>query len=180
MKHVNEHKYAKITRDCNGYYEVAITLSYDTAFGHKEDIEKLPFRFRSAEIAKDFVSILPDNIEKTDIKKGCCRNCPICYVKYKTYKLTLGKYNVYVKWEDIEPTRFDFMNGQIIWHTRNNIVKSFVSQVTITKFQKLNYSNDTHNIVFGTECEKLSDLIEKIKDKNDIDPEEYTFELIEQ
>lgn len=180
MKHVNEHTFAKISRDCNGYYEVTIIRSYDTILGHKDDIEKLPFRFKNADIAKDFVSMLPDSIEKVGIKKGCCDICKICYVKYKTYKLTVGQYEVFVKWDEIKPTVFDFMNSQIIWNTKNNIVKSFTPSIEITKFRNPEYSSDTSNIKFGTEREKLSDLIELLKSKDISDKEEYTFELIKQ
>ena len=99
----NEHTYATITKlDNSELYKVVIKRTWDTdgIFGVKshEDIEEIPFIFTSNEVAKDFVSILPDKIEKTSIKSYLCETCHLCYVSYETYKLTIGNFEVYVKW----------------------------------------------------------------------------------
>ena len=99
----NEHIYATIKKlDNYELYKVVIKRTWNTngIFGVKsyEDIEEIPFVFLSDEIAKDFVSVLPDKIEKISIKKYACEICHLCYVSYETYKLIIGNFEVYVKW----------------------------------------------------------------------------------
>ena len=70
----NEHTYVTIKKLNNSELcKVVIKRTWDTddILGIKshEDIEEIPFIFLSDKIAKDFVSVLPDKIEKTSIKR---------------------------------------------------------------------------------------------------------------
>ena len=101
----DKHTYVKIARSDNGYgYEVTITKTgiSNGIFGSKNinEAQKVPFIFKTLEIAKDFVSVLPDVIEKINIKAYRCQVCHLCFASYETYKLIIGNYEAYIKWDE--------------------------------------------------------------------------------
>ena len=173
----NEHTYVKITKDVdNGYYKAVITKTGIGIFGSKENVQEIPFVFKSADIAKDFVSILPDIIEKTTINSYRCNFCHLCKSSYETYKLTIGEYEVYIKWENARRYEGGFLSDRIAIKTTNNIIKSFVTNIKPTDSRGYDITNDY-------EYEKLTDLINRLKkDKSDLESqkEEYNFELVQQ
>ena len=187
----NEHTYAIIKRLHNQeLYKVAIKRTWDTdwLFGIKthEDIEEIPFIFTSNEVAKDFVSVLPDEIKKTTIKGYDCETSYfLSYVSYETYKLIIGNFEVYVKWNCVNRHRDD---GLLIKRTflkpnKISVVESFMLNVKSFKL-KLNGTPQkyTNEIITTGEYKKLSELINYIKDKEDKKIEnnnEQTFELIQ-
>ena len=174
----NEHTYATIKKlDNYELYKVVIKRTWDDngIFGAKshEDIEEIPFVFLSDEIAKDFVSVLPDKIEKTSIKRYECEICHLCYVSYETYKLIIGNFEVYVKWRWTNRHRDGIFTTKYFLQPNKNepIVESFILNGTPEK-----YANE---IITTGECKKLSELINYLKDKEDKKiSNEQTFELI--
>lgn len=182
MKKINEHTYATIKKlDNYELYKVVIKRTWDTdgIFGKKsyEELQEIPFIFLSDEIAKDFVSVLPDKIEKTTIKKYDCEICHLCYAAYETYKLIIGNFEVYVKWNwTNRRSDDDFIGTRIFLKPNKNepIVESFMLNGTPEKY--INRINTTG------EYEKLSELINYLKDNEDKKIEnnnEQTFELIQ-
>ena len=147
----------------------------DGIFGVKshEDTEEIPFIFLSDEIAKDFISVLPDKIEKTPIKRYECATCHLCYVSYETYKLIIGNFEVYVKWNWTNRHRDDGLIRTRIFLKPNKtpVVESFMLNGTPERF--------TNTILTTGEYKKLSELINYLKDKEKIkNSNEQTFELI--
>jgi len=174
----NEHTYATIKKlDNYELYKVVIKRTWDTngIFGIKshEDIEEIPFVFLSDEIAKDFVSVLPDKIEKTSIKKYECEICHLCYVSYETYKLIIGNFEVYVKWNWTNRHRDGFLTTQTFLkpNKKEPVAESFMLKGTPQRY--------TNGIITTGEYKKLSELISYLKDKEKIEnSNEQTFELI--
>ena len=175
----NEHTYATIKKlDNYELYKVVIKRTWDTngIFGIKshEDIEEIPFVFLSDEIAKDFVSVLPDKIEKTSIKRYECEICHLCYVSYETYKLIIGNFEVYVKWNWINRDRdYGFIRTRTFLkpNKKEPVVESFMLNGTPERY--------TNGIITTGEYKKLSELINYLKDKEDNkNSNEQTFELI--
>lgn len=176
----NEHTYATIKRLHNQeLYKVTIKQTWDTdgIFGTKthENIEEIPFIFTSNEVAKDFVSVLPDKIEKASIKRYECEPCHLCYVSYETYKLIIGNFEVYVKWTWVHQNAGIILTQTILKPVENEpIVESFMLNGTPERY--------TNEIITTGEYKKLSELINYLKDKEDKKIEnnnEQTFELIQ-
>ena len=172
----NEHTYVTIKRLHNQeLYKVTIKRTWDTdgIFGVKthEELEEIPFIFTSNEVAKDFVSVLPDKIEKTTIKRYECETCHLCYSSYETYKLIIGNFEVYVKWNWATRHRAGIFTTRTFLKPNKNepVVESFMLNGTLNK-----YSNA---ILTTGEYEKLSELINYLKDKENSN--EQTFELIQ-
>ena len=175
----NEHTYAKITKDhTNLYYKVIITKTGTTTFGNKENEWEIPFVFRSAEIAKDFISILPDKIKNVDITEYKCGICHLCKSIYKTYKLTIGEFNVYIRWQGTRRISSGFISDRVTLTPIENVVQSFVTEIKPTDSRGYDVKWN-HNY----EYEKLTDLINRLKkEKTDLESqkEEYVFELVQQ
>jgi hypothetical protein len=178
----NEHTYATIKKlDNYELYKVVIKRTWDTngIFGKKshEELQEIPFIFLSDEIAKDFVSVLPDKIEKTAIKKYECEICHLCYAAYETYKLTIGNFEVYVKWNWTNRyVNDDFIGTRTFLkpNKKEPIVESFMLNGTPERY--------TNGIITTREYKKLSELIKYLKDNEDKKIEnnnEQTFELIQ-
>lgn len=174
----NEHTYATIKKlDNSELCKVVIKRTWDVdgIFGVKthEDIEEIPFIFLSDEIAKDFISVLPDKIEKTTIKRYECETCHLCYVSYETYKLIIGKFEVYVKWNWTNRHRTGvFTTRTFLKPNKTPVVESFMLNGTPQKF--------TNEIITTGEYKKLSELINYLKDKEvNKNSNEQTFELIQ-
>lgn len=180
---INEHIYATIKKlDNSELCKVIIKRTWDTdgIFGTKthEDIEEIPFIFTSNEVAKDFVSVLPDKIEKTTIKRYECETCHLCYVSYETYKLIIGNHEVYIKWNWTTRHRnvgFLISTRTFLKPNKNEpVVESFMLNGTPQKY--------TNEIITTGEYKKLSELINYLKDKENKKIEnnnEQTFELIQ-
>lgn len=177
----NEHTYATIKRLHNQeLYKVTIKRTWDTdgIFGVKshEDIEEIPFIFTSNEVAKDFVSVLPDKIEKYSVKRYICDPCHLCYSSYETYKLTVGNHEAYIKWNQITEDRDGFFTTRYFLLPNKN-------EPTIESFVLDAFLDEYSNKIKGTcEHKKLSELINYLKDKEDKKIEnnnEQTFELIQ-
>ena len=154
---MNNHKYAKILKDSNSsFYKVIITNTYETGglFGgikeHKEEYE-IPFVFKTSEIAKDFVSMLPDSIEEFNIKMHRCEHCHLCYASYKTYKLTIGDFTIYVQWDEVEQEEKGFLTDKVFINSKNNVVKN------------LEYCDAKYNSNYGTRTKRIA---EKMKGKH--------------
>ena len=177
---INEHTYATIKKlDNYELYKVVIKRTWDTngIFGVKahEDLKEIPFIFLSDEIAKDFVSVLPDKIEKTSIKRYECEICHLCYVSYETYKLIIGNFEVYVKWNWTNRDKDEFFTTKIFLrpNKKEPVVESFMLNGTPERY--------TNEIITTGEYKKLSELINYLKDKEDNkikNSNEQTFELI--
>lgn len=187
----NEHTYATIKKlDNSELCKVVIKRTWDTdgIFGVKnhEDVEEIPFIFTSNEVAKDFVSVLPDKIEKTTIKGYECE--PIyflSYVSYETYKLIIGNFEVYVKWNWVNRHIYDglLIKRTLLKPNKIPVVESFMLNVKSFKL-KLNGMPEkyTNEIITTGEHKKLSELINYLKDKENKKIEnnnEQTFELIQ-
>ncbi len=173
----NEHTYVTIKKlDNSELCKVVIKRTWDTngIFGVKshEDIEEIPFVFLSDEIAKDFVSVLPDKIEKASIKRYECEVCHLCYVSYETYKLIIGNFEVYVKWNwTNRKIRNTFTSRTFLKPNKTPVVESFMLNGTPERY--------TNGIITTGEYKKLSELINYLKDKEDKKiSNEQTFELI--
>ncbi len=172
----NNHTYVKIIKDNKtNCYNVILTKTYDTIFGHKENVEEIPFCFTTLDGAKDFVSILPSNIKKCSQKTYKCEHCHICYNAYETYELTVGDYKIYVKWNET------FKKDGIFYReTRkpyNNIVYSFYSPVVGNRVDD--------NYEWNMEYPTLSELVKKLNEhKSEREKkekvEEYNYELVSQ
>ena len=181
----NEHTYATIKKlDNYELYKVVIKRTWDTdgVFGIKshEDIKEIPFIFLTDEIAKDFISVLPDKIEKTSIKRYECEICHLCYVSYETYKLIIGNFEVYVKWQWTNRHRGGvFTTRSFLKPVKTPVVESFILDGTPDRY--------TNGIISTKEeYKKLSELINYLKDKEDKKIKnnnkqsfEQTFELIQ-
>lgn len=179
---MNNHKYAKILKDSNSsFYKVIITNTYETGglFGgikeHKEEYE-IPFVFKTSEIAKDFVSMLPDSIEEFNIKMHRCEHCHLCYASYKTYKLTIGDFTIYVQWDEVEQEEKGFLTDKVFINSKNNVVKNFVDYIRPYTYQGGVYTGSNRSD-FLTDIVKM---LKKAKSEKDALREEYNFELVQQ
>ena len=174
----NEHTYVKIVKDSdNLYYKITITKTGTGIFGSKEEVQEIPFVFRSAELAKDFVTMLPDVIEKVTTNAYRCNVCHLCKASYETYKLTVGEYEVYIRWQGTRRNEGGFLSDKRTLVPIANVVKSFVTNIRPSDYRGYDVTYD------GYEYEKLTDLINKLrKDKSDLESqkEEYNFELVQQ
>lgn len=153
----NLRTFAKIVKNENdNYYKVMIISSYDTIFGHKEQTKNLPFEFNSLEVAKDFVSMLPEKMEEVTVKKHTCDVCHLCWMGYTTYKLQVGNYEVYIKWEanSLKASKKDEFVQRTKYYPERMLVRGFVSNIIIPK-KIYGYSD----IDFDNEYAKLTDLI---------------------
>lgn len=178
---MNKHTYAKIVKDINSnHYKVIITNTFETGkwFGgikeHKDEYE-IPFVFKTAAIAKDFVSILPDAIEKVSIKQYRCEHCHLCYASYKTYKLTIGEFIVYVQWDDVAQEEAGFLTDKVYITPRKNVVKYFTTKIRPNSYQGGVYTDQS--------AEFLTNVVKWLKDakcQRDALREEYNFELVQQ
>lgn len=179
----NEHTYATIKRLHNQeLYKVTIKRTWDTngLFGVKthEDIEEIPFIFTSDEVAKDFISVLPDKFEKASIKRYFCDTCHLCYSSYETYKLNIGNHEAYIKWNQTTEDKEGFFTTKYFLQPNKNepVVESFMVDVS--------FEEDKNKIKAICEYKKLSELINYLKDKEKEDKKiennnEQTFELIQ-
>ena len=173
----NEHTYATIKKlDNSELYKVVIKRTWDTdgIFGIKthEELKEIPFIFLSDEIAKDFISFLPDKIEKTIIKRYECETCHLCYVAYETYKLIIGNFEVYIKWNWVHRHSAGFFTTRtFLKPNKTPIAESFMLNGMPERY--------TNGIITTGEYKKLSELINYLKDKEDNkNSNEQTFELI--
>lgn len=173
----NQHTYAKIIKDENCYlYDVIITKTYDENGKHHEKSEKLPFSFKSLDIAKDFITVLPDKIEKVSNKLYRCDHCHLCFTSYDTYKLTVGNFVAYIKWSDTETHNLGFIVAR--WHMQssNNVVEGFVNNIKPRSWGGFTAEDDME---FAALSHLIDDLKEHMRFQNK-EREEYNFELIQQ
>lgn len=177
----NKHTYANISKDLDtGWYKVTITNTYDdvTLFGSAKeykDANELPFVFKSADIAKDFISILPDNIELVNIKEYRCEHCHLCFGSYETYKLSIGDFEVYIKWQSHDHIDKGLFVDKNYMKTTNHVVDGFTTSIKPTSYRGYDVCNSTL-------YSNLTELINKLKaERNYIDSqkEEYNFELVQ-
>ena len=172
----NEHTYATIKKlDNLELYKVVIKRTWDIdgifVVKSHEEIKEIPFIFLSDEIAKDFISVLPDKIEKTTIKSYECETCHLCHVSYETYKLFIGNYEAYVKWNWVNRHSTGvFTTRTLLKPNKTPVVESFMLKGTPEKY--------TNGIITTGEYKKLSELINYLKDKENKKINEQTFELI--
>ena len=175
----NEHTYVKIVKDTdNLYYKITITKTGVGIFGRKEEAQEIPFVFRSAELAKDFVTMLPDVIEKATTNTYRCNFCHLCKASYETYKLTVGEYEVYIRWQGTRRNSGGFLSDRSTIIPIANVVQSFVTEIKPTDSRGYDVKWNREY-----EYEKLTDLINRLKkDKSDLESqkEEYNFELVQQ
>lgn len=128
---------------------------------------------------------MPDKIEKTTIKGYELETCYfLSYVSYETYKLIIGNFEVYVKWNWVNRHRDE---GLLIKRTflkpnKIPVVESFMLNVKSFKLNGIIPEKYTNEIITTGEYKKLSELINYLKDKEDKKIEnnnEQTFELIQ-
>lgn len=177
----NKHTYAKISKDINNnYYKVIITNTFETNgwFGavkeHKDEYE-IPFVFKTADIAKDFVSMLPDSIEEVTIKQYRCEHCHLCYASYKTYKLTIGEFKIYIQWNDTTQESSGFLTDKVHIKPKTNVVKYFTTYIRPNSYQGGFHTEQS--------AEFLTNVVGWLKDakrEKDALHEEYNFELVQQ
>jgi len=195
---IDEHKYVNIVSCTPCYYgtsyRVSIVHSYKIKrFGKlydKKKVEELPFLFSSIEVAKDFCTIMP-KIEKTTLYVRHGNNWMYdnwIYIKYKTYKLSIGdNHKCYIKWEN-EYTKKHSIGvaySTIYSNSKTPIIKNFVEKFELSSFGDL----DSPTFDNGCASEILSDYIKKYDEKvnfekkiadNEINDgkERYIFELM--
>lgn len=172
----NIHTYAKITKDETHPWYYVLTYKQTEYSNELIDVKQIPFVFQSIDVAKDFVSVLPDKIEEFEVKDYDCDICHLCYKSYKTYKLTIGNIIAYIRWEDTTYKTTDFFGTRKHIKTTNNLVKDFVYGV--------NNSVGSYGNLYGDHSSyMLSEILAYVKAKEDAkkkNQEEYTFELVKQ
>ena len=120
---------------------------------------------------------MPDKIEKTTIKGYEWETSYfLSYVSYETYKLIIGNFEVYVKWNLVNRHRNNGILTRTFLQPNKNepVVESFMLNGTPEKY--------TNEINTTGEYKKLSELINYLKDnedKNIKNINEQTFELIQ-
>ena len=105
-----------------------------------------------------------------------CEHCHLCYASYKTYKLTIGDFTIYVQWDEVEQEEKGFLTDKVFINSKNNVVKNFVDCVRPYTYQGGVYTG-TNRSDFLTDIVKM---LKKAKSEKDALREEYNFELVQQ